>query len=140
MKKLIATLTVFTLAFATYAETEVAFDGVWKVFTENDPFNGISITRCAYNSQGEGFLCLANLPNKDSYSLYIGGFASYICEDVRYRVKLDNTEVSHWPSPIVRLLRNRFVAFTYLEFGQIDWQNVGFWHQKPPKTRNFRIL
>ena len=31
---------------------------------------------------------------------------------------------------MLRLLRNRFLAFTYLEFGQIDWQNVGFWHQK----------
>ena len=22
------------------------------------------------------------------------------------------------------------MAFTFFEFGQIDWQNVGFWHQK----------
>ena len=41
---------------------------------------------------------------------------------------------------VLRLLRNRFVALSYLEFGQIDWQNAGFWHKKSAKTRNFRSL
>ena len=40
----------------------------------------------------------------------------------------------------LRLLRNRNVAFAYLEFGRINRQNEGSWQQKSPKIRNFRNL
>lgn len=37
----------------------------------------------------------------------------------------------------LRLLRDKFVALTYFDFGQIDWQNVGFWQQKITKISKF---
>ena len=49
----------------------------------------------------------------------LGSVFGYFCEDDRH---LQPTRHS----------RIRFVAFTYLEFGQIDWQNAGFLSQKSP--------
>ena len=40
----------------------------------------------------------------------------------------------------LRLLRNKIVAFAYLEFGRINGQNAGSYQQKSPKIRNFRNL
>lgn len=37
----------------------------------------------------------------------------------------------------MRLCRDRFVAFTYLDFGQIDLQKAKFFYQKLPIARKF---